>query len=214
MDTTVIIAIVVAILCSCLVIVGGGVTFYILNQEEDKTTTVEPEDELELLEDPTPAPTPTPTPPTPTPTTPAPTSIPTPAPTPIPTPAPTPAPTPDPLNFSNYVCRSDVDSGVCKKTITSNNGEYKAVAQPDGNFVIYGPEGKPRWESGTRGDGSTGLQITDTGKLVFTNIWESNTTNSNVFAPYAAGLLDIGHLIIKDKDGLTVWNSEEYPYAG
>nr|XP_046227500.1 mannose-specific lectin-like [Scatophagus argus] len=39
--------------------------------------------------------------------------------------------------------------------LVSNNGEFKAIFQDDGNFVVYG--WKPVWASGT--DGSDGFRL-------------------------------------------------------
>lgn len=178
-----IIVIILLVICCSISAVGGGIAYYYSTLEEDV------EDEEETLEE-TVEPVPT-----------------------LSSTTTTVEPAPNPLNFAKYICKSDVISGVCKKTIMSDNEKYRAVAQTDGNFVIYGPESVV-WESGTRGDGSGDLKITDTGKLVFANIWESSTTSSNNFAPYATGMTNDGNLIIKDKDGLIVWNSKDHPYRG
>lgn len=196
---SIVIIVILLVICTISISVVGGIAYYYSTLEEETISTVAPSSTNTLVQVPTPS---------------SSTLVTTPAPVPTPSVSPTTMePAPNPLNFAKYICKSDVISGVCKKTMMSDNENYRAVAQIDGNFVIYGPESVV-WESGTRGDGSGDLKITDTGKLVFTNIWESATTSSNNFAPYAAGMTNDGNLIIKDKDGLIVWNSKDHPYRG
>ncbi|XP_053356754.1 B-type lectin plumieribetin-like [Clarias gariepinus] len=92
--------------------------------------------------------------------------------------------------------------------LLSNNGEYKAVFQDDGNFVVYG--WNPLWHSNTGHindaqrlimQGDCNLAIYTPSKLV----WSSGQTRSNV-KTCRLTLGNDGFLRI-DNDFVEVWKS-------
>ncbi|KAF7213518.1 B-type lectin plumieribetin-like [Nothobranchius furzeri] len=93
-------------------------------------------------------------------------------------------------------------------SLVSNNGQWKAVFQEDGNFVIYG--WKPVWTSDTEKTGATQLIMQDDCNLVMYTqqdkpCWQTNTHDSNC-SRCRLQLTDDGKLIIQKKDA-TVWSS-------
>uniref|UniRef100_A0AAQ4P1A3 Bulb-type lectin domain-containing protein n=1 Tax=Gasterosteus aculeatus aculeatus TaxID=481459 RepID=A0AAQ4P1A3_GASAC len=76
----------------------------------------------------------------------------------------------------NYMSRNDeLRQG---DSLTSNNGEWKAVFQEDTNFVIYGT--KPVWASDTYGLDGIRLCLQDDCNLVMYNqrhqiLWSTNS---------------------------------------
>ena len=53
--------------------------------------------------------------------------------------------------------------------LTSNNGRFYAILQPDANFVVYG-DGRPIWATNTIGiQGNLHLQLHPDGNLVIWN---------------------------------------------
>jgi len=51
--------------------------------------------------------------------------------------------------------------------LTSCNGQYKAIMQGDGNFVVYAPQSKPLWWTGTTTPGSFTAFQTDGNLVVY-----------------------------------------------
>ncbi|XP_017541522.1 mannose-specific lectin-like isoform X2 [Pygocentrus nattereri] len=83
--------------------------------------------------------------------------------------------------------------------LCSNNKEYKAVFQEDGNFVIYG--WKPVWSSDTGVKDAHCLCMQDTCNLVMYRkddkaVWHTNTL-----------YLRNDSILVIEKDGEEVWNS-------
>ncbi len=92
------------------------------------------------------------------------------------------------------------------ESIISENGQYHAVMQDDGNFVIYdGPRarGKPTWATGTDGKGGTQIIMQDDGNLV---IYRGARANKQVkWASDTDG--QIGSRLVMQDDGKLVMYS-------
>ncbi|KAJ8001180.1 hypothetical protein DPEC_G00188620 [Dallia pectoralis] len=101
-----------------------------------------------------------------------------------------------------------------KDYLMSNNGEWKAVFQEDGNFVVYG--WKPTWASDTYGLGGKKLVMQDDSNLVMYKdlansspknaVWQTNTWMPN-FRNCQLKLMENGDLVV-ERDGCEVWNSK------
>ncbi|KAF4071825.1 hypothetical protein AMELA_G00267490 [Ameiurus melas] len=93
--------------------------------------------------------------------------------------------------------------------LISNNGEYKAVFQEDGNFVVYG--WKPIWQSNT--SGSTARRLIMQGDCNFVMykdgpcVWHTNTHREKV-RMCRLTLRNDGILVI-DNDGEELWKSSK-----
>lgn len=95
-------------------------------------------------------------------------------------------------------------------SLTSNNGEWKAVFQEDTNFVIYGT--KPVWASDTYGLDGIRLCLQDDCNLVMYNqrhqiIWSTNSQEPKCKMCHLQ-LTDEGKLVIS-RDGEDIWTSDE-----
>ncbi|XP_076151873.1 B-type lectin plumieribetin-like [Alosa pseudoharengus] len=94
----------------------------------------------------------------------------------------------------------------------SNNREYKAVFQEDGNWVIFG--WKPMWSSDTAGQRDAyRLCMQDDCNFVMYKrddkaIWHTGTHRTDGFKMCRMHLHDDGNLVI-EKDGEEVWNSSQ-----
>ncbi|XP_046880373.1 mannose-specific lectin-like [Hypomesus transpacificus] len=94
--------------------------------------------------------------------------------------------------------------------LLSNNREWKAVFQDDGNFVIYG--WKPYWSSDTGSLSPERLCMQADCNLVLYNkkdspVWHTNTSKTSCNM-CRVQLTDEGKLILQ-KDGDTIWNSAD-----
>ncbi|KAI5611377.1 hypothetical protein C0J50_4900 [Silurus asotus] len=92
--------------------------------------------------------------------------------------------------------------------LISNNGEYKAVFQEDGNFVVYG--WKPIWHSNTAGNPNAKRLIMqgDCNCVMYSSecaLWHTNTHHSNV-KMCRLTLRNDGVLVV-DNDGKELWRS-------
>ncbi|KAM9481027.1 B-type lectin plumieribetin-like [Clarias gariepinus] len=92
--------------------------------------------------------------------------------------------------------------------LLSHNGEYKAVFQGDGNFVVYG--WKPVWESKTGhiNDAQRLIMQEDCNLVIYTAdnpVWSSGPTRSNV----KTCRLTLGNdgILRIDNDFVEVWKS-------
>ncbi|XP_060734716.1 B-type lectin plumieribetin-like [Tachysurus vachellii] len=95
--------------------------------------------------------------------------------------------------------------------LLSNNGEYKAIFQEDGNFVVYG--WKPVWASNTNGQTNAKRLIMqeDCNCVMYTDdtvLWHTNTHNSNV-KRCRLTLRNDGRLFVEN-DGAVVWKSTKW----
>ncbi|XP_029955683.1 mannose-specific lectin-like [Salarias fasciatus] len=92
--------------------------------------------------------------------------------------------------------------------LLSNNREFKAIFQDDGNFVIYG--WKPVWDSGTANTEGVRLCMQGDGNLVIYTraskpVWHTNSYGdiSNMCRLY---LTDEGKLVVR-RVFEEIWNS-------
>ncbi|KAJ8000975.1 hypothetical protein DPEC_G00186020 [Dallia pectoralis] len=101
-----------------------------------------------------------------------------------------------------------------KDFLISNNGEWKAVFQEDGNIVVYG--WKPTWNSDTAGLGGKRLVMQDDNNLVMykdyanpsgeKTVWHTSTWVPN-FRDCQLKMKENGDLVV-ERDGCEVWNSK------
>jgi len=98
------------------------------------------------------------------------------------------------------------------QTITSLKGEFKAVVQGDGNFVVYQGT-KPLWSSKTekRGSGCS-LEIHEDNNVVLydakrNKIWATQTADKGK-SPVHLIQQDDGNLVLYDDDGKALWASK------
>ncbi|XP_075937061.1 B-type lectin plumieribetin-like [Anarhichas minor] len=106
----------------------------------------------------------------------------------------------------NYLSRNDeLRKG---DTLMSNNREWKAVFQDDGNFVIYG--WKPEWASDTYGSDAIRLCMQADCNLVMYNKSEEPKWSTNTYGPEAnmcrLYLTDEGKLVLT-RESAEIWNS-------
>ncbi|KAM6971087.1 B-type lectin plumieribetin-like [Tautogolabrus adspersus] len=92
--------------------------------------------------------------------------------------------------------------------LISNNGEYKAVFQDDGDFVVYG--WKPVWSSDTAGSDALRLCMQGDCNLVMYNKcdepkWHTNSSNSKCNM-CRLHLTDDGKLLV-NKECEEIWSS-------
>ncbi|KAF4071839.1 hypothetical protein AMELA_G00267520 [Ameiurus melas] len=116
------------------------------------------------------------------------------------------------LSFSRTMSRNflSMNSELKKGDfLISNNGEYKAVFQEDGNFVVY--EWKPIWQSNTSGSTAKRLIMQEDCNLVMYDdgpgLWHTNTHHSQVKVCRLT-LRNDGILVVEN-DGKSVWKSSK-----
>jgi len=106
------------------------------------------------------------------------------------------------------------------KVITSQNGQWYATMQNDGNFVVYQaaipyssgqPEDIPLWETNTRqsGVGPWNLILQTDGTLILKDSknaqqWTSGTRSMGV-PPYRLMMQNDGNLVLWDSTNTNVW---------
>ncbi|XP_020489333.2 B-type lectin plumieribetin [Labrus bergylta] len=93
--------------------------------------------------------------------------------------------------------------------LISNNGEYKAIFQDDGNFVVYG--WKPVWSSDTAGSDALRVCMQADSNLVMYNKcdepkWHTNTSSSDKCNMCRLHLTNDGKLLV-NKECEEVWSS-------
>ncbi|XP_062860629.1 B-type lectin plumieribetin-like [Trichomycterus rosablanca] len=92
--------------------------------------------------------------------------------------------------------------------LVSNNGEYKAILQEDGNFVVYG--WKPLWHTNTARN-TEGLRLImqgDCNLVLYANrkpVWQTNTVNKSPLMCRLT-LTNDGFLVV-DNDMVELWKS-------
>ncbi|KAJ8418700.1 hypothetical protein AAFF_G00001990 [Aldrovandia affinis] len=107
----------------------------------------------------------------------------------------------------NYVSKNDeLRKG---DYLLSNNREFKAVFQDDGNFVIYG--WKPIWAADTASQDAHRLCMqADCNFVMYKKddkpMWHTNTSKSSCIM-CRMHLSDDGHLVLQ-KDGDDIWTSK------
>lgn len=98
-----------------------------------------------------------------------------------------------------------------EQRLSSNNQQFNAILQNDGNFVIYHSSQRALWSTGTCSLSSKTLILQDDGNLVLYDrnnkpIWASNTFgNSNTLI-----LQDDGNLVLYSKNNEPIWDSGTY----
>ncbi|XP_074477778.1 B-type lectin plumieribetin-like [Sebastes fasciatus] len=79
----------------------------------------------------------------------------------------------------NYLSKNDELRGG--DYLMSKNGQWKAIFQDDGNFVLYGL--KPVWDSGTYGTGGFRLNMQADSNLVIYNKSDKPMWDTDTFVP-------------------------------
>ncbi|XP_056463221.1 B-type lectin plumieribetin-like [Gadus chalcogrammus] len=95
--------------------------------------------------------------------------------------------------------------------LMSNNQEYKAIFQDDGNFVIY--KWSPIWAPNTANDQAFKvIQQGDAHLVIYTiddkPIWASGSYNNTHSVRVRLTLTDEGHLATSN-DGVQTWSSKD-----
>jgi L,D-peptidoglycan transpeptidase YkuD (ErfK/YbiS/YcfS/YnhG family) len=106
--------------------------------------------------------------------------------------------------------RTGLDAGQGLSTgqqVTSANGRYQVVLQPDGNLVVYGPQGRPLFFSGSYG--ARRLSVQADGNLVATRAdgaaaWHTGTWREGWSR---LDMQDDGNLVLRRADGTPSWYS-------
>lgn len=94
------------------------------------------------------------------------------------------------------------------EVLYSNNGNYFATMQGDGNFVVYASSGHALWSTNTTGSGADWAVMQTDGNFVLYNksqgraVWSSNTAYNK---PAYAAITDYGQWIVFRVD--PVWSS-------
>ncbi|XP_029995456.1 comitin-like [Sphaeramia orbicularis] len=93
--------------------------------------------------------------------------------------------------------------------LLSTNGNYKAVFQEDGNFVIY--TWAPMWSTGTCDKGGFRIVLQEDNNLVMYNkayraVWASSSYSNETSNRMRLTMTDDGHLVL-DRDGVEIWSS-------
>uniref|UniRef100_A0A3Q0S7M2 Bulb-type lectin domain-containing protein n=1 Tax=Amphilophus citrinellus TaxID=61819 RepID=A0A3Q0S7M2_AMPCI len=93
--------------------------------------------------------------------------------------------------------------------LVSENGNYKAVFQEDGNFVIYG--WSPVWNTATCGKKPHRILLQgDTNLVMYTDddtpVWATGNHDFHDNSRMRLTLTNQGHLIVQ-KNGKMVWSS-------
>jgi hypothetical protein len=95
--------------------------------------------------------------------------------------------------------------------LVSPSGNYEAVMQTDGNFVIYTTNRVPIWATATNGKGTAPYKLAmqaDSNLVVYATsgaTWASGTRTGT--APYTLIMQDDGNLVIYDKSSRAIWAS-------
>uniref|UniRef100_A0A672YGH3 Bulb-type lectin domain-containing protein n=1 Tax=Sphaeramia orbicularis TaxID=375764 RepID=A0A672YGH3_9TELE len=92
--------------------------------------------------------------------------------------------------------------------LLSTNGNYKAVFQEDGNFVIY--TWAPMWSTGTCDKGGFRIVLQEDSNLVMYDrdnrgVWGSDTHSPKESNRMRLTMTDDGHLVL-DRDGVKIWS--------
>ncbi|XP_029911038.1 mannose-specific lectin-like isoform X3 [Myripristis murdjan] len=92
--------------------------------------------------------------------------------------------------------------------LLSNNGNYKAVFQNDGNFIIY--QWAPKWATDTNDDGGNRVIMQDDGNLaIYTDankvVWD-NKIHQPQDQMMRLTLTDDGRLVVT-RSGVKIWSS-------
>ncbi|NJR13027.1 MAG: hypothetical protein HC779_00255 [Phyllobacteriaceae bacterium] len=125
------------------------------------------------------------------------------------------------LVLAKPVIRSAFDNGVLRtnETLISQNGQFFAIFQADGNLVVYrGTPAQQRqavWASGTNGDAQGGYAVMQgDGNLVVYDAggkarWASGTSAAGVNRPFTLAMQDDGNLVVYDakQGGEALWGS-------
>ncbi|XP_030218410.1 comitin [Gadus morhua] len=95
--------------------------------------------------------------------------------------------------------------------LLSKDGNFKAIFQDDGNFVIY--KWSPCWHTNTATNGGIRVLLQEDNNLVMYTkekkpVWSSKSYNDTPSSKMRLTLTNEGHLVL-DQDAQTVWSSEK-----
>jgi hypothetical protein len=94
------------------------------------------------------------------------------------------------------------------QTLTSADRSHRLVVQGDGNVVVYGPDGRARWSTGTWSRPGNTLRMQPDGNLVVYDsgtfpVWSSGTWGN---ADARLLLQDDGNLVLYAANGRALWS--------
>ncbi len=100
--------------------------------------------------------------------------------------------------------------------ISSPNGQYRAILQGDGNFVVYTFKGQAVWSTGTGGKlNPSNLTMQTDGNLVLystgNNHWCTGVTPMEK-GNHRLELDNNGHLNVINASGVKIWSTESRPF--
>lgn len=102
--------------------------------------------------------------------------------------------------------------------LISSSGEYIAIMQTDGNFVLYrtiGDQVSPIWATNTRGNDHRIVMQRDNNLVIYDasskGHWDSNTSQQKARPAASLVLQDDGNLVIYSGDGGGLWDCRKKP---
>jgi lysozyme family protein len=114
---------------------------------------------------------------------------------------------PKPTGFTLKPGATNLEFQRGQKWVTSTG--YKFVFQTDGNLVLYTPQGKPIWATGTNGTNADRLSVQTDGNVVLyagrgNPVWATNTAGNK--GAYFAIQGD-GNLVVYSSSGKAIFNT-------
>ncbi|MEA5543295.1 S8 family serine peptidase [Limnoraphis robusta Tam1] len=118
--------------------------------------------------------------------------------------------TPPPSSVTLNPSNGDLNFTRGQQWVTS--GGYKFVFQPDGNLVMYNPQGKETWATGTYNTNATRFAVQHDGNVVLYDdhgkaLWATNTWG-NLGAYFK--IQGDGNLVVYDSNNQPLFNTKTY----
>jgi surface antigen len=96
-------------------------------------------------------------------------------------------------------------TGASDQYLMSADGQYRAVMQSDGNFVVYAPGNRPTWYTGTNGGSDRRLDMQSDGNLVVHNAAGQALWNAGTWGNPGA------HLVLQTDGNLVIYSPSNQP---